>query len=68
MPNHDWQQSSYCAEGNACLNIATAPDGTIKLRESNNPEVIVTTPTTLRIFIRGIKASNIKCATNPVAA
>ncbi|WP_028813556.1 DUF397 domain-containing protein [Streptomyces flavidovirens] len=40
-----WQKSSYCAEGNACVNIASAPDGTVLLRESDNPAVVLTATT-----------------------
>lgn len=32
-----WQKSSYSSEGNNCLELATAPDGTIRLRESDAP-------------------------------
>jgi hypothetical protein len=53
----DWQKSSYCAEGNSCLNLAVAPDRTIRLRESEDPGVtITTTPARLATFIRAAKA------------
>jgi hypothetical protein len=57
MATHRWQQSSYCGEGNSCVNVAAVLDGTIKLRESESPDVIVTTtPEKLRAFILGVKA------------
>ncbi|MBA2808506.1 DUF397 domain-containing protein [Streptomyces sp. KM273126] len=34
-----WQKSSYSSEGNNCLELAPAPDGTIRLRESDEPTV-----------------------------
>ncbi|MFE6159172.1 DUF397 domain-containing protein [Streptomyces sp. NPDC056486] len=37
-----WQKSSYSSEGNNCLELATAPDSTLHLRESDDPAVIVT--------------------------
>jgi hypothetical protein len=44
MPELHWQKSSFSGgpEGN-CLYIATAPDQTIRLRESDTPEVVLTT-------------------------
>ncbi|MFD7707470.1 DUF397 domain-containing protein [Streptomyces sp. NPDC059785] len=38
-----WQKSSYSQEASACVNIATAPDGTLRLRESDEPEVLLAT-------------------------
>jgi len=44
MPELHWQKSSYSGgpEGN-CLYVAPAPDGTIRLRESDTPDVILAT-------------------------
>jgi hypothetical protein len=38
----DWQKSSFSggAEGD-CVNIATAPDGTLRLRESDDPSTML---------------------------
>jgi hypothetical protein len=53
----EWQKSSYCAEASSCVNVAATPNGAIRLRESEAPDVIVTTtPEKLRAFIRGVKA------------
>ncbi|MFD3499822.1 DUF397 domain-containing protein [Streptomyces sp. NPDC058676] len=43
MTELHWQKSSYSGgpEGN-CLYVATAPDKTIRLRESDTPDVILT--------------------------
>ncbi|MFH8753779.1 DUF397 domain-containing protein [Streptomyces rimosus] len=43
MHDHQWQKSSYSNEGVNCLNIFAAPDGTVRLRESDDPEVILST-------------------------
>ncbi len=57
VPDHAWQKSSYSAHGANCLNVATASPNVIKLRESDAPDVIVTTtPVSLRAFIRAAKA------------
>ncbi|WP_413801850.1 DUF397 domain-containing protein [Streptomyces iranensis] len=53
----DWQKSSHSQEGSACLNIAAPSPHTIALRESDEPDVILTTtPATLGTFIRAAKA------------
>ncbi|WP_326811447.1 DUF397 domain-containing protein [Streptomyces scopuliridis] len=53
----NWQKSSFSANANGCVHIAAADDGSIKLHESDDPDVIVTTtPEKLRAFILGVKA------------
>ena len=42
MPTLHWQKSSYSSEGNNCVELATAPDGTIRLRESDDPAITLT--------------------------
>lgn len=42
MPTLHWQKSTYSSEGNNCLELATAPDGTIRLRESDDPTITLT--------------------------
>ncbi|MEU1373165.1 DUF397 domain-containing protein [Streptomyces triculaminicus] len=55
-----WQKSSYSAQGDACLYLADAPAGTVHLRESDAPDVIVTTtPARLLPLISAIKAGNL---------
>ncbi|MET7902670.1 DUF397 domain-containing protein [Streptomyces sp. NPDC005355] len=60
MSDIQWQKSSYSAdaEGNACVELAHAPDAAaILLRESDEPQtVIATTPAALRAFTRAVKA------------
>jgi hypothetical protein len=57
VSTYDWQKSSYSNEGANCLYVAAADNSTVKLRESDAPDAIVTTtPAKLRAFILGIKA------------
>ncbi|MFF2509350.1 DUF397 domain-containing protein [Streptomyces sp. NPDC058067] len=59
MPELTWQKSTYSSEASSCVYIATAPDGTIRLRESDEPEAILTTSRTgLRTLITAIKAGD----------
>ncbi|MEU1664625.1 DUF397 domain-containing protein [Streptomyces sparsogenes] len=60
MSARDWQKSSYSAQGNACLYVSSTDNATIRLRESDDPDTILTTtPTTLRTFIRSAKAGHL---------
>jgi hypothetical protein len=53
----NWQKSSYSNEGADCLNVATAADGTVRIRESDAPGVILTvTPAALRSLLLAVKA------------
>lgn len=38
-----WQKSTYSQEASACVYLAATPTGTILLRESDEPETILTT-------------------------
>ncbi|WP_411079954.1 DUF397 domain-containing protein [Streptomyces sp. cmx-18-6] len=54
----NWQKSSFSGpdDNQSCIELAPV-DGLIKLRESDDPHVIVTTSTTkLRAFLLGVKA------------
>lgn len=42
MHAYIWQKSSYSTEGANCLNLAAAPDDTLCLRESDDPNRILT--------------------------
>ncbi|MFI9200434.1 DUF397 domain-containing protein [Streptomyces sp. NPDC053048] len=54
------QKSSYSGEGDACVYVNAAAAGTIHLRESDAPDVILTTtPQRLRPLISGIKAGTL---------
>ncbi|MFD3572700.1 DUF397 domain-containing protein [Streptomyces sp. NPDC058644] len=55
MPQLDWQKSTFSEDQANCLYIATAPDGTIRLRESDTPETILTTsPGTLAALLNAL--------------
>ncbi|MED7955141.1 DUF397 domain-containing protein [Streptomyces sp. BE303] len=57
MAEHSWQKSSFSGDAANCLYLAAVSDGVVKIRESDDPEaVITTTPESLRAFIRGVKA------------
>lgn len=46
MTAYDWQKSSYCSAGEACVHVTAGP-GTVKLTESGDPSgaiLRVTTP------------------------
>ncbi len=54
MPELTWQKSTFSGGPQGeCLYVATAPDGTIRLRESDTPDVILSTaPAGLAALIR----------------
>lgn len=59
MSHIQWRKSSYSADApdNACVELAHAPDASILLRESDEPDsVIRTTPAALRALTRAVKA------------
>ncbi|MFE9490075.1 DUF397 domain-containing protein [Streptomyces sp. NPDC006641] len=56
MHAYNWQKSSYSNEGANCINVAAAPDGTLRLRESDDPDVIlVATRAGLSALVGSIK-------------
>ncbi|MEV7340739.1 DUF397 domain-containing protein [Streptomyces sp. NPDC093544] len=51
-----WQKSTYSAEAANCVYLAATPARTIRLRESDEPDVMVTTTLgCLHALIQGIK-------------
>ncbi|MEU5028934.1 DUF397 domain-containing protein [Streptomyces milbemycinicus] len=59
MSTYQWRKSSYSADAGNCVNVAATDDG-IAIRESDEPEAILTTtPAALRDFIRGTKAGRL---------
>ena len=59
MPEPTWQKSTFSGgpEGE-CLYLAPTPDGTIRLRESDTPDVIIAaTPEGLAGLLRRLKDS-----------
>ncbi|MER8154265.1 DUF397 domain-containing protein [Streptomyces sp. NPDC094472] len=60
MATRDWQKSSYSSTGNACLYVSAPDHATIRLRESDEPEIILTTnPRALDALIRTAKAGQL---------
>ncbi|MFF2950369.1 DUF397 domain-containing protein [Kitasatospora sp. NPDC057965] len=57
MAAHTWQKSSFSGDAANCIYLAGTPEGVVKIRESDDPDVVITTtPDRLRAFIGGIKA------------
>ncbi|MFD9281379.1 DUF397 domain-containing protein [Streptomyces mirabilis] len=51
-----WQKSTYSPDGSNCVYVAAASIATIHLRESDEPEVaLTTTPAALHELIRTLK-------------
>ncbi|MGW1785725.1 DUF397 domain-containing protein [Streptomyces sp. NPDC002143] len=64
MPDLTWQKSTYSAEAANCVNIAADPTGTLHLRESDEPEtVLTTTPARLQALICGLKEVQVRGTT-----
>ncbi|MFP8886008.1 MULTISPECIES: DUF397 domain-containing protein [Streptomyces] len=60
MSNLAWQKSTYSGEAANCVYVAASDDGTIKLRESDDPgAVLSTTPERLAAFIRSVKTGEL---------
>ncbi|MFD9326660.1 DUF397 domain-containing protein [Streptomyces sp. NPDC060065] len=43
MTELNWQKSTYSEEASSCVYLATTPAGTILLRESDEPETVLST-------------------------
>ncbi|GAA0897191.1 MULTISPECIES: DUF397 domain-containing protein [Streptomyces violaceusniger group] len=60
MRTHPWRKSSYSAQGANCLYVSAPGNATIRLRESDEPDTILTTnPTALGALIRSAKAGRL---------
>ncbi|GAA3125733.1 DUF397 domain-containing protein [Streptomyces rectiviolaceus] len=58
MHTYNWQKSTYSPDGSNCVYIAATPDGTIHLRESDEPDItLTTTPDRLHALIRTLKTT-----------
>ncbi|MEU5597923.1 DUF397 domain-containing protein [Streptomyces sp. NPDC020298] len=56
MQAEHWQKSSFSGDSSNCIYVAAAPTGTIHLRESEEPDIILTTTQNrLRTLIRHLK-------------
>jgi hypothetical protein len=56
MTTPNWQKSSYCAQGEACIHVA-ADQGSVALTESSDPSgaILRTTPSAWAALIRAVK-------------
>ncbi|MCF4140406.1 DUF397 domain-containing protein [Streptomyces sp. Tue 6430] len=56
MQDLNWQKSSFSGDGSNCVYVAAAPTGTVHLRESDDPDTVLTTTAPgLRALISGLK-------------
>ncbi|MGA5817687.1 DUF397 domain-containing protein [Kitasatospora sp. NPDC094028] len=57
MAVQSWQKSSFSGDSANCIELASAPDSSIRLRESDDPDLILTTsPAGLHTLLRGVRA------------
>ncbi|MFD7133331.1 DUF397 domain-containing protein [Streptomyces sp. NPDC059894] len=56
MPTLHWQKSSYSGDSSNCIQVAATATGTTHLRESDDPNVaLTTTASRLRALIHSVK-------------
>ncbi|MCD7438681.1 MULTISPECIES: DUF397 domain-containing protein [Streptomyces] len=59
MTDLTWQKSTYSEEGSACVYLAATPTGPILLRESDEPEILLTTlPRQISALISALKSAD----------
>ncbi|WP_432253150.1 DUF397 domain-containing protein [Streptomyces sp. HNM1019] len=60
MRTDRWRKSSYSAQGANCIYVSAPDNATVRLRESDEPDTILTTnPTALSALIRNAKAGRL---------
>ncbi|WP_328669249.1 DUF397 domain-containing protein [Streptomyces sp. NBC_00328] len=58
MHTTHWQKSTYSGDSSNCVYVAATPTGTVHLRESDEPETVLTTvPAALKSLIRTLKTA-----------
>ncbi|MGW3422140.1 DUF397 domain-containing protein [Streptomyces phaeochromogenes] len=58
MPELTWQKSSYSAEAANCVYVAATSTGTVHLRESDKPEIALsTTRDRMSALVRTLKTN-----------
>ncbi|MFD4525435.1 DUF397 domain-containing protein [Streptomyces sp. NPDC058470] len=59
MSTHDWQKSSYCQEGDACVHVAATAE-TVHLTESSDltRAILSTHPDTFATLLRALKKND----------
>ncbi|MFD5698876.1 DUF397 domain-containing protein [Streptomyces lasiicapitis] len=59
MTDLQWQKSTYSPDSSNCVYVAATPDGTIHLRESDTPDVTLTTgPRQLQALITALRRTS----------
>ncbi|MFI1331040.1 DUF397 domain-containing protein [Streptomyces sp. NPDC020845] len=57
MSTYNWRKSSYIGNAGNCVNVAADRDGTVRIRESDTPDVkLAASSATFGAFIRAVKA------------
>ncbi|WP_010475988.1 MULTISPECIES: DUF397 domain-containing protein [Streptomyces] len=56
-----WRKSSHCATGEACIHLAPAPGGAVRLTESSDPTgaILTLTPATWQAWREAIEAGRL---------
>jgi hypothetical protein len=58
MSELHWQKSSYSQEASSCVYVAAAPDTTVRLRESDEPDLVLqTSRNAMAALIAAVKTS-----------
>ncbi|MGV9881806.1 DUF397 domain-containing protein [Streptomyces sp. NPDC003006] len=57
MPQSNWQKSSYCAQGNSCVYVASDTSGSVHLTESSDPTgaILTAAPVAFAALIHNTK-------------
>lgn len=64
MSELDWWKSSYSAEAANCVCLALASDGTVRLRDSKVPDVVVAAGAgAVRVFVAAVGAGGLRLGT-----
>lgn len=61
-PELIWTKSSFSeASGNACVEVATLADGAVALRESEDPDTVLTAgPGALRALLSSVRTGQVR--------
>ncbi|MEU0274390.1 DUF397 domain-containing protein [Streptomyces sp. NPDC006307] len=60
MPAYHWRKSSYSGDASNCVCVAVVPDGTVRLRDSKVPDILVAVRAeALRGFVEAVVAGQL---------
>ncbi|MFF1676056.1 DUF397 domain-containing protein [Streptomyces sp. NPDC058256] len=69
MQTTHWQKSTFSGDSSNCVYVAAPAPGTLHLRESDEPDIILaTTPDILRSLIRTLKGNLSRDFADPVSS